>query len=219
MLGWSPSTEAIEHLVLGLGRQAQPYVEQQAAPEDDGEVLVIEVDGKCPPTAREEELRKRRGPRGRHAKGCACGCQRHRGQAKRQRRGRKKRRKKGDKSKNGKEVVLVVLYTRRRGEDGRLHGPLHKKVWGSFGGRKRAAAWARVEASQRGFGPDTAKTVQIVLDGAKGLKDNLEPLFPRALFTVDVCQVVEKLWDPGHCFHKEGSEELKAQVTAWKEWV
>ena len=141
VLGWSPSTEAIEQLVLGLGRQGHAFMQQQAAPEKDGEVLVIEVDGKCPPTAREEELRKRRGRRGRHGKGCACGCQRHRGQAKRKRRGSKKRRKKGDKSKNGKEVVLVVMYTLRRGADGRLHGPVNKKVWGSFGGRKGAAAW------------------------------------------------------------------------------
>jgi hypothetical protein len=219
VLGWSPSTEAIEQLVLGLGRQARPFMQQLAAPEKDGEVLVIEVDGKCPPTARPEELRKRRGPRRRHAKGCDCGCQRHRGQMKRKRRGSKKRRKKGDKSKNGKEVVLVVMYTLRRGEDGRLHGPCNKKVWGSFGGRKGAAAWARAEATKRGFGPDTTKTVQIVLDGANGLKSNLEPLFPRAIFTVDVCHVVEKLWDLGHRFHKEGSAELKAQVTEWKELV
>jgi hypothetical protein len=219
VLGWSPSTEAIETLVLGLGRQAQPFMKQQAAPEKDGEVLVIEVDGKCPPTARAEELRKRRGPRGRHAKGCACGCQRHRGQAKRKRRGSKKRRKKGDKSKNGKEVVLVVMYTLRRGEDGRLHGPLNKKIWGSFGGRKGAASWARAEATKRGFGPDTTKTVQIVLDGALGLQTNLEPLFPGAIITIDVCHVVEKLWDLGHRFHKEGSAELKAQVEEWKELV
>jgi hypothetical protein len=219
VLGWSPSTEAIEQLVLGLGRQARPFMQQHAAPDNDGEVLVIEVDGKCPPTARAEELRKRRGPRQRQAKSCACGCQRHRGQVKRRRRGSKKRRKKGDHSKNGKEVVLVVMYTLRRGEDGRRHGPLNKKVWGSFGGRKGAAAWARAEATKRGFGPDTTKTVQIVLDGAKGLKDNLEPLFPRAIFTVDVCHVVEKLWDLGHRFHKEGSEERKAQVTEWKELV
>jgi hypothetical protein len=194
-------------------------MQQQPGPAEDGEVLVIEVDGKCPPTAREEELRKRRGRRRRHAKGCACGCQRHRGQAKRQRRGSKKRRKKGDKSKNGKEVVLVVMYTLRRGEDGRLHGPRNKKVWGSFGGRKGAAGWARAEATKRGFGPDTTKTVQIILDGASGLKHNLEPLFPRAIFTVDVCHVVEKLWDLGHRFHKEGSAELKAQVAEWKELV
>ena len=73
VLGWSPSTEAIEHLVLGLGRQAQPFMQQLAAPAGDGEVLVIEVDGKCPPTATAEELRKRRGGRT-HAPGCGCRC-------------------------------------------------------------------------------------------------------------------------------------------------
>ena len=136
VLGWSPSVESIEELALGLGRWAQPFAKQQPAPEKDGEVLVIEVDGKCPPTARAEELSKRRGRRTKHAKACSCGCQRHRGQAKRRRRGSQKRRKKGDKSKNGKEVMVVVMYTLERDEDGRLHGPRNKKVWASFGGRK-----------------------------------------------------------------------------------
>jgi hypothetical protein len=217
-LGWSPSTEAIEHLVLGLGRQAAPFMEQQAAPRHDGEVLVIEMDGKCPPTATEAELNKRRGKRG-HSRGCTCGCQRHRGKAKRRARGAKRRRKKGDKSKNGKEVTVVVMYTLRRGGDGQLHGPLNKRTWASFGGRKAAAKWARAEATRRGFGPETTKTVQIVVDGAKGLKENLEQHFPRAIFTLDVCHVVEKLWEVGHRFHGEGSEELKAQVEEWKELV
>lgn len=62
-LGWSPSTEGIEHLVLGLGRQAAPFMQPMGAPPNDGEVLVIEVDGKCPPTATEQELSKRRGKR------------------------------------------------------------------------------------------------------------------------------------------------------------
>lgn len=215
-LGWSPSTEVIEQWVLGLGRQAQPFAQQQAAPADDGEVLVIEVDGKCPPTATDEELRKRRGPR---PPGAGCGCQRHRGQAKRKRRGSKKRRKKGDKSKNGKEVMVVVVYTLRRSDDGRLHGPVNKKVWASFAGRKAAAAWARAEATKRGFGPDTDRVVQIVLDGAKGLRQNLQPLFPRAIFTLDVCHVVERLWALGLHFHAEASAELKSGVEEWKELV
>ena len=219
VLGWSPSVDSIEELVLGLGRLAGPFAKQQAAPEQDGEVLVIEVDGKCPPTARESELAKRRGPRKKHAKACGCGCQRHRGQAKRQRRGSKKRRKKGDKSKNGKEVVVVLMYTLSRGEDGRLHGPVNKRVWASFGGRKGAALWARAEATKRGFGPDTTKTVQIVVDGASGLRSNLAAAFPKAIVTIDVCHVVEKLWELGHRFHKEGSAEVKAQVEAWKELV
>ncbi len=79
--------------------------------------------------------------------------------------------------------------------------------------------WARAEATKRGFGPDTTKTVQIVVDGAKGLKGSMEPLFPKAIFTLDVCHVVEKLWALGHRFHKEGSEELKAWVEDLKELV
>jgi hypothetical protein len=217
LLRWSPATETIEQVVLGLGRQAAPFMQQLAAPTGDGEVLVIEVDGKCPPMATEAELAKRRGPR--RQPSCACGCQRHRGRSQRQQREPKKRRKKGDKSKNGKEAMVVVMYTLHRGDDGQLHGPIHKKIWATFAGRKAAAGWARAAATQRGFGPHTTKTVQIVLDGAKGLKQNLEPLFPNALFTLDVCHVVEKLWDLGHRFHAEGSQELQAQVAEWKQLV
>ena len=101
-LGWSPSTEGIEHLVLGLGRQAAPFMQQMGAPPDDGEVLVIEVDGKCPPTATEQELSKRRGKR-RHAKGCSCGCQRHRGKAKRKGGGARNAGKKGTKARTARK--------------------------------------------------------------------------------------------------------------------
>ncbi|OWK34534.1 hypothetical protein [Fimbriiglobus ruber] len=219
VLGWSPSVESIAEMVIGLGQMAEPFMKQQPAPANDGEVLVIEVDGKCPPTARADELAKRRGRRRKHAKACVCGCQRHRGQAKRKRRGGKKRRKKGDKSKNGKEVVVIVMYTLERGEDGRLHGPRNKKVWASFGQRRRAALWARAEATKRGFGPDTTKTVQIVVDGASGLRSNLAEAFPNAIVTVDICHVVEKLWELGHRFHQEGSDELKTLVEEWKELV
>jgi hypothetical protein len=104
------------------------------------------------------------------------------------------------------------MYTLQRGADGKLHGPVNKKAWATFAGRKAAALWTRAEATKRRFGLDTTETVQIVLDGAKGLKDNLEPFFPNALFTLDVYHMVEKLWRVGHRFHKEGSAELKAWV-------
>lgn len=219
-LHWSPATETIEQVVLGLGRQAAAFMRQlEPPPPQDGEVLVIEIDGKCPPTATEAELAKRRGRRRPREPACACGCQRHRGQVKRRRRGSKKRRKKGDKSKNGKEVTVVVMYTLQRGDDGKLHGPLHKKLWASFAGQKAAALWARAEASKRGFGPDTTKTLQIALDGANMLKKILERLFPSAIFTLDVCHVLEKLWALGQHFHQEGSEELKAWVAKLKNLV
>jgi len=217
VLNWAPATETIEQVVLGMGRDAAPFMKQLDAPQEDGEVLIIEVDGKCPPTATEEELAKRRGKRQpRHLKDCTCGCQRHRGKAKRKARGHKKRRKKGDKSKNGKEVVVVVMYTLKRDEDGKLHGPRNKKIYGTFAGSKAAAAWARAEATKRGFGPDTKKTMQIVTDGAKRLRTALEAEFPKAIFTLDVWHVVERLWAVGRHYHKEGSDALAEFVDELK---
>jgi hypothetical protein len=223
VLNWAPATETIEQVVLGMGREAAAFMRQQPASSPrhpEGDILVIEVDGKCPPTATEAELAKRRGKRRpRHELSCPCGCQRHRGRTRRELRGSKKRRKRGDKSKNGREAVVVVMYTLQRGADGQLHGPRNKKLYATFAGRKAAALWARAEATKRGFGPDTTKTVQIVLDGAKSLKGSLKPLFPKAIFTLDVCHVVEKLWTLGRHYHKEGSTELAAWVENLKALV
>ena len=203
-----------------MGRAAAPFMSQLRAPQNDGEVLVIEIDGKCPPMATEEELAKRRGQRRpQHEKDCPCGCQRHRGKVKRQARGSKKRRKKGDKSKNGKEVLVVVMYTLQRGVDGLLHGPINKKQYATFAGVKAAAAWARAEATKRGFGPDTTKTVQILMDGAPKLQKALHRQFPQAIFTLDVWHVVERLWKLGRHYHAEGSDALTAWVEELKELV
>jgi hypothetical protein len=149
--GWSPSTETVEQWVLGLGQQTATYMASAPPlPGPEGEVLVIEVDGKAVPTATEEELQKRRGQR-QHDHKCPCGCQRHRGRSKRQARGSKKRRKKGDKSKNGRSATLVAMYTLRLGTDGELHGPVNKRIWGSFASRKTLLAWIRAEATRRGW--------------------------------------------------------------------
>jgi hypothetical protein len=123
--------------------------------------LVVEIDGKAAPTATQRELTRRRGPRLHHPRGCNCGCQRHRGREQRRRRGRRPRRKKGDKSKNGRSATLVVMYTLRRGVDGRLHGPCTNKVYGRFDTRHAAMNWARDQATRRGFPPQTDKTVRM----------------------------------------------------------
>jgi hypothetical protein len=209
-LGAAPPASAIEEWVLGLARPAYVYMSEGPLPEDDGDVLVIEIDGKAAPTATEEELRRRRRPRSCSKRGCRC--QRHRGRARRQRRGRKKRRTKGDKSKNGRSATLVVMYTLKRGEDGRLHGPVNKKVFGTFGTRESAMDWARAQATRRGFPPETKKTVQIVIDGEICLEQRLRRLFPDAILTLDVRHAQEKLWGVGRLFHPESSEELSGWV-------
>src|SRR4051794_23324017 len=214
-LGSAPPSSTIEEWVLGLGRPAYVFLSEGPLPEGDGDVLIIEIDGKAVPTATEQELGRRRGPRAHHERGCKC--QRHRGRARRKHRGRKKRRKKGDKSKNGRSATLVVMYTLRRGADGRLHGPCNKKVFGTFGSRKSAIQWARTQATRRGFPPGTARTVQIVVDGETCLEKRLRRLFRGATLRLDVRHAQEKLGEVGRLFHREGSTELAHWVEGLEE--
>jgi hypothetical protein len=215
--GGSPSSEAIQHLVLGMGRETIAYMEQLEAPEGEGDVLVIEVDGKATPTATEDELKKRRGKR--QPKNHLCTCPRHRNKLKRKCRCKNKRKEKGDKSKNGRSITLVVMYTLKRGEDGKLHGPLNKQVWGSYAPRKVMLAWARRQATKRGFPPETPKRIHIVLDGESCLYEGMVKLFPHASFALDIRHLEEKIWKVGRTFYKKGSTELAQWVEAKIEYL
>jgi hypothetical protein len=212
LLGWSPSAEAIEKLAIGLGQRAEAFMATQGRLADDGEVLVIEVDGKAAPFATETEMAARRAKR----KGVRCGCgyrncKRHQRRAKRRGKPRK-RKKRGHNSKNGRSATLVAMYTLKRDDAGRLHGPINKKLWGRFGSRRGAIAWARGQATRRGFGPKTKRVIQIVVDGDPCLRQQLEKLFPKAIFTLDLRHAEERLWKAGRPFHAEDSVELR-------EWV
>lgn len=216
-LGWSPCHATAERTIFALARHTSAFFEQVSVPEDDGEVLVIMIDSKATPTATEEELSKRRGKR---KPGAGPVSPRHRGRARRRRRGRKKRRKKGDKSKNGKMVTLVVMYTLRReqDEDGReiLVGPIHKRIYASYAPKRHAFAVARREAQRRGFHQDSGKTVQLVTDGDTDLSYYAKEFFPKAIHTLDVIHAVEALWKAGRSLHKEGSDELSQWVELQK---
>ena len=109
-------------------------------------------------------------------------------------------------------ATLVAMYTLRRGTDGRLHGPINKKIWGQFGRRKDMLQWACDQATRRGFGPDTDKQVQIVLDGERCLRKEFQVLFPRTIFTLDVRHAQERLWIVGRLFCAEASKELEQWV-------
>lgn len=212
-LGWSPSKDVIERSVLGLGRHTQAWFASAPPPEGDGEVLVIEVDNKATPTATEAELKKRRGKRKPNP---YPDSPRHRGRDRRRARGPKKRRKKGDKSKNGRATTVVTMYTLKAAVDTRgrsmLKGPINKKVYASYGGRRHAFAMARLLADKRGFTKGSGQTVQIVSDGDPVIADLAAEFFPGARHTLDFIHALEYVWKAGRSFHREGS-------TALEEWV
>lgn len=213
-LQWSPCQKTVEEMVLGLGKHTSHWFESASAPENDGDVCIIQIDSKATPTATEQELEKRRGKRGANFH---PGSQRHRGKAARKRRGSKKRKKKGDKSKNGKMATIVVMYTLKRSDDGMLEGPINKKVYASYAPKRHAVAIARREADKRGFTDQSGKLIQIVTDGDNDLERYVKEFFPKAIHTIDVFHVTEYLWKAGSCLYKEGSEELVEWVEAQKE--
>jgi len=139
MLGWFlpvvPSTEVIEKALLGYGRHTETFFEQQAPPDDDGEVLVIQADSKGIPMAKAEELQKRRGTRKSRPKAPSP---RHRGRLTRQQRIKPPRRKKGDKSKNARLGTMVVMYTLKR-QGTTLRGPINKRIFASQHDASRSA--------------------------------------------------------------------------------
>lgn len=213
-LRWSPCQKTIEEMTLGLGKHTAEWFEAAPAPENDGDVLIIQIDSKATPTATEEELQNRRGKR---AKNFHPESQRHRGKAARERRGPKKRKKKGDKSKNGKMATIVVMYTLKRSEDGLLLGPINRKVYASYAPKRHVAAIARREADKRGFTKESGKLTQIVTDGDNDLDRYVEKFFPDNIHTIDVFHVTEYLWEAGRCLYKEGSDELEEWVEAQKD--
>jgi hypothetical protein len=221
-LRWSPAKKTIEQQVLGLGAMAHEYQAQAPAPENDGEVLIIQPDSKGIPTATDEELRRRRGKRkpNPHPES-----KRHRGRAKRRARGPRPRRKAGDKSKNARMATMVVMYTLKRVmENGKpkLLGPLNTEVHASFAPKKYAFEVARREAIKRGFGPDSGKLIQFVSDGDDDLQLYRQEYFgdypaKNIIVTVDIPHVLEYLWSAGTAMYKEGSGDLSKWVGQQKQ--
>lgn len=211
----APSTEVIEQATLGFGAHAEAFFEMQPAPTDDGEVLIIEIDGKAVPTATAQELVKRRRKHKARLAGTKTSA-RHRGRQKRARNPKGPRRKKGDKSKNGKGGTMVVMYTLRRCGTRRLEGPLNKRHYVTFASKRRAFEVARREAIKRGFGPTSGRLVQLVTDGDDDLSRLRAEYLPQAEHTIDVYHVIEKLWEAAGALFPEGSSEAKAWVAEQK---
>jgi hypothetical protein len=203
--GWAPATKSLLKMVDQVGPQARPFLEAEPGPQDDGEVLIVQVDGGGAPMITDTELSRRRKPHQKRPRGTAGPKWRRQ----RQRRPPRKRRRKGDKSKNAKIATVGVLYTLRRLPDGSIEGPIHKRVYATFRNAEALFVWLRAEADKRGY---ATKRVVFLADGDRKLWKLQQRYFPRAQACIDWCHVAEKLWSVGETLHAEGSDALAAWV-------
>jgi hypothetical protein len=185
-----------------MGAHGQAFVAQQPAPQDDGEVLVLQFDSKAIPTATDSELQRRRRPRTAKKKAASP---RHRGRERRSARSPRRRRRPGDKSKNGRITTMVVMYTLKR-KNGLLLGPVNKKVFTLMGPKELIFQLVRAEVTKRGFGLETRKTVQVVTDGDDDLAGLTKKYFPKARHTIGVMHALEYVAEAGRALHRQGSK-------------
>ena len=196
--GWAPSPRAALRMVDAAGEEARAFLEASPPPDDDGEILVIQVDAKGAPMISSTENRRRRQPH-RQPKGT-----RRAGRRLRRRAWPRKRRTKGKKSKNAKMAVVGVLYTLQNTADG-MEGPIGKRLYATFTSHEALFVWLRREADKRGYG---RKQSLFLGDGCPHIWYWQKKYFPDAETCLDWFHVVEKLWSAGECLHSEGSREL-----------
>jgi hypothetical protein len=199
---WAPSSRATLRMVDAVGAEARGFLDAAAVPEDDGEVLVIQVDGRGAPMISATEHARRRQPKRR-----SKGTRRH-GRRQRRRAHPRPRRKKGDKSKNAKVAFVGVIYTLCKTRDG-WEGPINKRLIATFESHEALFRWLHDHAVRRGYGK---KRTLFLADGSDHIWRHQQIYFPDAVPCIDWYHVAEKLWEAGGCIHREGSDELRAWV-------
>jgi hypothetical protein len=205
---WTPSPRAVLRMVDAVGERARGFLEQAPPPEDDGEVLVVMVDGKAAPAISSAEYARRARP---HSEREANG--RHARKQKRQERPRV-RRGPGKKAKNGKMAAVGVLYTLRRDAEGKLDGPVNKRVYATFESYRALFEWIVLEAKKRGYGTAKFAKVLFVADGADAIWALQREFFPDAEVCLDWYHVVEKLWAAGKAVCR-GTRRHRAELEKW----
>jgi hypothetical protein len=199
---WAPSPRATLRMVDAVGAEARSFLDAAPAPEDDGEILVIQVDGRGAPMITATEAERRRQPRRKPR-----GTKRH-GRRRRRREHPRPRRRKGDKSKNAKVAFVGVLYTLRKTRHG-FEGPINKRLIATFESHEALFRQLHEHAVRRGYGK---KRCFFLADGSDHIWRLQEKYFSESVSCIDWYHIVEKLWEAGGCLHSEGSKDLA-------EWV
>jgi hypothetical protein len=208
LFAWAPSSRSVLRIVDAVGAQARPFLDRAPPPDDDGEVLVITVDGKGAPAISSREYERRATPHG------ARDANRRHARRQKRKDHPRKRRAPGKKSKNAKMAAVGVLYTLRRTSDGRLEGPANKRTYATFVSYRALFEWIHAEAVRRGYGTKKFRKVLFIADGAEAIWSLQQEFFPDADVCLDWFHVVEKVWKAGKAICR-GTRRERRHLEGW----
>ena len=197
LFGFPPRKESVKALTARAGADVDPYYHSLGAPapESEGEVLVVAVDGKGVPILKGEPAEHR------------------------------VRLRKGQKHTRKKEAVVSAVYTidaqARSPEDvirevrdhetpPKRPQPRSKRVRATMEGKKNALAWVRDEVARRD--PEGSKRRVCLTDAGTGLQPLALAMLGGFTLVLDLFHALEYLWKAAYAFHPEGSDEAEAFV-------
>jgi len=197
LFGFRLRKEALIEMAATVGADADAYYQSQGtpAPETDGGILAVAVDGKGVPMLKAEPAEHR-------VRLC-----------------------KGEKHSRKKEAVVAAVYTigaqPRTAEDvvrevrdkeppAKRPKPQNKRLRATLNGKEDAFAWVRDEVARRD--PEGRKQRVCLTDAGTGLQRLALAKLDGFTLILDLFHVLEYLWKAAHVFHPEGSKEAEAFV-------
>jgi hypothetical protein len=214
VLGLKQSTDSLERLSRHMAEQVGPFRQSRPlpGPAAEGEVLVVQADGKGVVMRRPADQPKILGHR-----------------------------KKGQKANQKRMAVVGAIYSAgrcpraarevvealfrdpraRRARGPRRPEPVGKHLWASLAheregrevsGTEVVFGWLAAELGRRN--PGQARETVCLMDGQEALWEARREHLPRAnaVDVLDLLHVTPRLWEAAHLFHKEGSAEAVAFV-------
>ena len=197
LFGFAPRKEGAKALAAGAAADVDPYYHSLGvrAPDSEGKVLAVAVDGKGVPILKGEPAEHR------------------------------VRLRKGEKRSRKKEAVVSAVYTidahprsaedvLREVRDGETPPqrprPRNKRVRATMEGKKNALAWVRDEVERRD--PQGRKHRVCLTDAGTGLQPLALAMLSGFTLVLDLFHALEYLWKAAYAFHPEGSEGAEAFV-------
>lgn len=202
--GYVPSTRALHGLVDRLGPLAGQVLEKAPCP--DGDVIIVQLDGRGLPKIRDEEFEKRCQS---HKKGSEAKPRRRRNDS----RYLDSKRKAGQKKSKKREVTVGIIYALDRDENGgwKMTG---KHYFARLGDREATMAHLGRKLDRL---EDEPETVIFLSDGAPQYADLCEQYLPQATHVIDYYHVLEYIWTAAGAVRSGDDLEHEAWIRLLKQ--
>lgn len=208
-LGYVPSTRGLHGLVDRLGPMASGVLEEAPCP--DGDVVVVQFDGRGVPKISEEEYEARCQP---HEKGEDAPPERRRNDSGYL----DNKREPGDKRTKKQEATVGIIYALDETDDGGWERVGDKQHVARLGDREAVARHLGRKLEELDDGEQSPERILVLTDGDENYETLIDEHFPDDIeHVIDYYHVCEYLWKAAAAVEDAHTLEMEALVRLYKD--